>query len=264
MRLQLLFTHMHLEVYVVRSHHLSYIENSSTQSVSFCLHLFSVLRRRCWRAPSSTATWENVLYPNQIKSGWFQAEVHLSLTWRSAVCSWFSDLRCAARIRSPITVMSETHRSTRMDNEFSRLGGLFLGKHPAISSTWPVGLLSYATLENLLTCLHCTSYDQLSSFKFSNFAYPAKVQSMAWLQTALLRIAAIVLLVGHASPLLTGLILLALGLWAVRLHPRKTLDMSRLAVVFQQHIWDFAMLPGLGEGFVSSTQEKPIEKRISK
>ena len=87
---------------------------------------------------------------------------------------------------------------------------------------------------------------------------------MAWLQTALLRIAAIVLLVGHASPLLTGLILLALGLWAVRLHPRKTLDMSRLAVVFQQHIWDFAMLPGLGEGFVSSTQEKPIEKRISK
>ncbi|CAL1139708.1 unnamed protein product [Cladocopium goreaui] len=49
---------------------------------------------------------------------------------------------------------------------------------------------------------------------------------MAWLRTALLRIAAIVLVVGHASPLLTGLILLALGLWAVRLHPRKTLDMS--------------------------------------
>ena len=43
---------------------------------------------------------------------------------------------------------------------------------------------------------------------------------------ALLKIAAVVLPVGHASPFLTGLILLALGLWAVRLHPRKTLDMG--------------------------------------
>jgi len=75
---------------------------------------------------------------------------------------------------------------------------------------------------------------------------------MAWLRTALLRIAAIVLVVGHASPLLTGLILLALGLWAVRLHPRKTLDMSRLAVF---SFGTLSMLPGLGEGFVWSTQE---------
>jgi apolipoprotein N-acyltransferase len=86
---------------------------------------------------------------------------------------------------------------------------------------------------------------------------------MAWRRTALLRIAAIVLVVGHASPLLTGLILLALGLWAVRLHPRKTLDMSPLAVFSFGTLW---MLPGLGEGFVWSTQEYNVlnEENASK
>eukprot|EP00913_Durusdinium_trenchii_P031936 g29910.t1 len=45
---------------------------------------------------------------------------------------------------------------------------------------------------------------------------------------ALLKIVIPAVCLGHACPLLTGVILVALGLWAVRLHPRKTLDMSWL------------------------------------
>lgn len=175
-----------------------------------------------------------------------------------AVCRQFSDLRYTARIRS----RCESRWCQRLTGawgwttSFQDSVAYYLESIQHMT-TW------FAKLRYAREIFHMSWLDQLSSFKFSNFAHPAKVQSMAWLRTALLRIAAIVLVVGHASPLLTGLILLALGLWAVRLHPRKTLDMSPLAVFSFGTLW---MLPGLGEGFVWSTQEYNVlnEENASK
>lgn len=79
---------------------------------------------------------------------------------------------------------------------------------------------------------------------------------------ALLKIAAVVLLVGHASPFLTGLILLALGLWAVRLHPRKTLDMSDLVGISFKFSWD---LPSFQAGeWTCWTPGFPIQKALAR
>ena len=79
---------------------------------------------------------------------------------------------------------------------------------------------------------------------------------------ALLKIAAVVLLVGHASPFLTGLILLALGLWAVRLHPRKTLDMSDLVGISFKFSWDLRSFQA-GE-WTRWTPGFPIQKALAR
>ena len=143
MRLQLLpihLIHMPLEVHVMRSqftHHWSYIFTHYRERINTIMYQFvycSVFRRRCWWAPSSTATWENVLYPSQIKSGDFR-QCCSAFDWDPEIRSLQTIFRLALYCLHPqplwITVMSETDRSMRMDNELSRFGGLLLGKHPA-------------------------------------------------------------------------------------------------------------------------------------